>query len=55
MPNSHRFGTRLARRCVEDDLENQTALGAPVRHFRENNGSMEIVRVVRGDLEFPFL
>jgi toxin ParE1/3/4 len=32
-----------------------TYVGSYIIYFREKNGSLEIVRVVRGDLEFPFL
>jgi toxin ParE1/3/4 len=32
-----------------------TYVGSYIIYFREKNGTLEIVRVVRGDLEFPFL
>ena len=32
-----------------------TYVGSYVIYFREKGGTLEIVRVVRGDLEFPFL
>jgi hypothetical protein len=30
-------------------------VGSYIIYFREKDGALEIVRVVRGDLEFPFL
>jgi toxin ParE1/3/4 len=32
-----------------------TYVGSYIIYFREREGMLEIVRVVRGDLEFPFL
>ncbi len=32
-----------------------TYVGSYIIYFREKDGTLEIVRVVRGDLEFPFL
>ena len=32
-----------------------TYAGSYIIYFRKKNGTLEIVRVVRGDLEFPFL
>ncbi len=32
-----------------------TYVGNYIIYFREKNGTLEIVRVVRGDQEFPFL
>ena len=31
-----------------------TYVGSYIIYFREKNGTLEIVRVVRGDLEYPF-
>jgi toxin ParE1/3/4 len=32
-----------------------TYVGSYIIYFREKDSTLEIVRVVRGDLEFPFL
>lgn len=32
-----------------------TYVGSYIIYFRQKNSALEIVRVVRGDLEFPFL
>lgn len=37
------------------DSIRSTYVGSYVIYFREKDSTLEIVRVVRGDLEFPFL
>jgi toxin ParE1/3/4 len=42
------------RRDLGEDIRS-TYVGSYIIYFREKDGTLEIVRVVRGDLEFPFL
>ena len=42
------------RRDLGDGIRS-TYVGSYIIYFREKDGTLEIVRVVRGDLEFPFL
>lgn len=42
------------RRDLGEDIRS-TYVGSYIIYFREKDGTLKIVRVVRGDLEFPFL